>query len=126
VIDADVWTIPDWFEGYNECQLLVEQMTIHGIVQLELGRAVTMSPESITRRVLVEQLGTELGKFAIIFDEDDYNALLDQYKGVGFDQAAHHPCDFVVRNLETGEESERTQFTFHVTKRDKTVLWPDG
>lgn len=126
VIDADVWTIPDWFEGYNECQLLVEQMTIHGIVQLELGRAVTMSPESITRRVLVEQLGTELGKFAIIFDEDDYNALLSQYQGVGFDQAAHHPCDFVVRNLETGEESERTQFTFHVTKRDKTVLWPDG
>ena len=126
VIDADVWTIPDWFEGYNECQLLVEQMTIHGIVQLELGRAVTMSPESITRRVLVEQLGTELGKFAIIFDEDDYNALLHQYQGVGFDQAAHHPCDFVVRNLETGEESERTQFTFHVTKRDKTVLWPNG
>jgi len=126
VIDSDVWTIPDWFEGYNDCQLLVEQMTIHGIVQLELGRAVTMSQESITRRVLVEQLGAELGRYAIVIDDDDYNELLSQYQGVGFNQAAHYPCDFVVRDLVTGEESERTQFTFHVTKRDKTVLWPDG
>ncbi len=122
---GNAWIIPDWFEGYSEVQIIVDTMRIHGIVQLELGRASTMSPEAIERRVLVEQMGLTPGRYKFEFDMGDYAQLLSNYQGVGFDDAAHYPIDFVLVDTVTGDRSAPTQYVFHVTKRDLTVIWPD-
>ncbi len=122
---GDAWITPDWFEGYSEVQIIVDTMRIHGIVQLELGRASTMTPEAIERRVLVEQMGLPMGRYKFEFDMGDYAQLLSNYQGVGFDDAAHHPIDFVLVDTVTGDRSAPTQYVFHVTKRDLTVIWPD-
>ncbi|MBR5447905.1 MAG: CotH kinase family protein [Clostridia bacterium] len=125
IVYADVWTIPDWYGGYTEAQIVVDTMTLHGIVQLELGRASTMTPESITRRLFVDIMGLEAGRFVIEFNMEDYNRLYGYYQGVGFDDAAHTPIRFTVKDTKTGERSEPAEYVFHVTKRDLTVLWPD-
>ena len=122
---GDVWTIPDWYEGYSEAQIIVDTMIDCGIVQLKLGRAATMTPESMTRRIIVDNMGLEKGRFVIDFNMDEFNSLHSQYEGVGFGDAAHRPIHFVVRDLKTGETSEETVYVFHVTKEDLTDLWPD-
>ncbi len=125
IVYADVWTIPDWYGGYTEAQIVVDTMTTHGIVQLKLGLAATMSPESIARRVLVDNMGLEAGRFVIEFDMEDYGRLLADYKGVGIGDAAHTAINFIVRDTKTGEVSDPAEYVFHVTKEELTELWPD-
>ncbi len=125
IVYADVWTIPAWYGGYTEAQIVVDTMTLHGIVQLKLGRASTMSPENIARRIFEDNMGLEAGRFVLELDMDDYNRLLSNYQGVGFGDAAHTPINFTVRDTKTGEVSDPAEYVFHVTKEDLTVLWPD-
>jgi hypothetical protein len=122
IVYADVWTIPAWYGGYTEAQIVVDTMTLHGIVQLKLGRASTMSPENIARRIFVDNMGLEAGRFVLEMDMDDYNRLLSNYQGVGFGDAAHTPINFTVRDTKTGEVSDHAEYVFHVTKEDLTVL----
>jgi len=123
LVKADVWTVPEWFGEYTQAQIIADTMRREGLVRMELGRAVTLTQENVERRVFVDQFGMEPGRFKFELNPDDFAALLSNYQGVGFDDAAHHPVRFKVIDTKTGEESTLTEYVFYITKRDRTEIW---
>lgn len=123
LVKADVWTVPEWFGEYTQAQIIADTMRREGLVRMELGRAVTLTLANIERRVFVDQFGMEPGRFKFELNQDDFAALLSNYQGVGFDDAAHHPVRFKVIDTKTGEKSTLTEYVFYITKRDRTEIW---
>jgi len=127
IIDADVWTIPEWYTGDVMAQIYMDLLSSgvekkDGRIIVNLGCSKTVTPENFAKRLLEEQLGAEKGRFTFIFDEQEFKDLKAAYGPEGFGMSVLKQMTVIVKDLVTGEESLPARYEFHLVKHGNSDL----
>lgn len=121
VVDADVWTIPDWFEGDKLAQIYMDILfssmdTKDGRIIVRLGRADTVTEENLVKVMLEGVLGAEKGRFKMEIEGDKLAAFRDNYRGLGYGQGNYETFRFKFIDTVTGDESTTQEYVILIIK----------
>lgn len=110
LLDADVWTIPDWFEGDKLVQIYMDILfssveTQDGRIFARMGLTATLTPDNVAKVLLEDQLGAEKGRYTIVFDEGEFAAMKQTFSGLGMGQGIIAEMHYTIKDKVTGEES---------------------
>ena len=124
VLDADVWTVADWFEGDKLTQIYMDILyssveTEDGRMFARVGLTETLTPDNVANVLLVKFLGAERNRYTFTFDEEEFAAMKAQFKGLGIGQGIIWEATFTVKDKITGEESLPATYTFVIVKEYK-------
>ncbi|MBR5446817.1 MAG: CotH kinase family protein [Clostridia bacterium] len=124
-VDADVWTIPDWFEGDKMTQIYMDILfdsseTEDGRIFARMGLTATLTPDNVAKVLLEKQLGAEPGRYTFTFDPDAFNEMKSFFSGLGIGQGVIWEFTYTIKDKVTGEESYPTTQTFVFIKDDPT------
>ncbi len=125
IIDADVWTIPDWFEGDKMTQIYMDILfdsseTEDGRIFVRMGLTATLTPDNVAKVLLEKQLGAEAGRYTFTFDPDSFAEMKAFFSGLGIGQGVIWEFEFTIKDKVTGEESYPALNTFVFIKDDPT------
>ncbi len=122
-IVADVWTIPDWFEGDKMTQIYMDILfssseTEDGRIFARMGLAATLTPDNMAKVLLEKQLGAEPGRYTFTFDEESFAEMKNMFQGLGIGQGVIWEFTFTIKDKLTGEESFPSTYFFVIIKDD--------
>jgi hypothetical protein len=123
IIDADVWTIPDWFEGDKMTQIYMDILfdsseTEDGRIFARMGLTATLTPDNVAKVLLEDQLGAEAGRYTFTFDPTSFAEMKAIFSGLGIGQGVIWEFTFTIKDKVTGEESYPSTYTFVIIKHD--------
>ncbi len=123
IIDADVWTIPDWFEGDKMTQIYMDILfgsseTEDGRIFARMGLTATLTPDNMAKVLLEDQLDAEKGRYTFTFDPDSFAEMKNIFSGLGIGQGIIWEFTFTIKDNVTGEESYPATYTFVIIKDD--------
>ncbi|MBR5632407.1 MAG: hypothetical protein IKW68_00360, partial [Clostridia bacterium] len=122
-VDADVWTIPDWFEGDKMTQIYMDILfdsseTEDGRIFARMGLTATLTPDNVAKVLLEKQLGAEAGRYTFTFDTDAFNEMKSVFSGLGIGQGVIWEFTYTIKDKVTGEESYPATQAFVFIKDD--------
>ena len=123
VIRADVWTIPDWFEGDKMSQIYMDILfdsseTEDGRIFVRMGLTATLTPDNVAKVLLEKGLGAEAGRYTFTFDPLSFATMKSDFKGLGISQGIIWEFTFTIKDKVTGEESYPATQVFVFIKDD--------